>query len=388
MPETSSLGPLLDERHVEIATAVERFCREEIAPFPPAEDDDAARHAARQFLDLLGRSGWLDYAVPQDGRLDRRACCLIREALAEASPLADAVFALQCLGSQPLLLGGAAESQREWLDGARSGRTMLAFGMTEAEAGSDVSGVRTRAEPTGDAWVLDGDKHLISNAGIADLYLMLAVTEPESEPPGLSWFLVPADADGLTFTGAQVLSEPHPLGKISLQSCRVPKESLVGGCGDGFKLGMATLNRLRPTVAAAACGMARRALDEALSYAADRRQFGRPLIGLQMIQQKLAVMATELDAARLLTYRAAWAGDRNGDDRPKLSAMAKWYATEAAQRVVDQAVQIHGGRGVLKESPVERLYRAVRALRIYEGSTEIQQLIVSRELQVDRSPGA
>jgi len=387
MPETRSLGPLLDQRHVALAGEIERFCAEEIAGLPPAEDDASARGDARKILALLGHSGWLEYAVPADGVLDRRACCLIREALASASPLADAVFALQCLGTQPIFLADAGASHCAWLEGARRGELMAAFAMTEDEAGSDVSGIQTRAEAEGDDWLLDGDKQLISNAGIADFYLVLAVTGAESEPPGLSWFVVPGDAEGLVFSGPQVLSEPHPLGTIALRSCRVPALSLLGNRDGGFKLGMATLNRLRTTVAAAACGMASRALDETLSHAGDRQQFGRPLARFQLVQQKLAVMATELDAARLLTYRAAWAGDEGSGDEAKLSAMAKWFATEAAQRVVDQAVQIHGGRGVLRSSPVDRLYRAVRALRIYEGATEVQQLIVARKILEEQEPG-
>jgi acyl-CoA dehydrogenase len=388
MPDTSSLGPLLDERHVELAIELERFCTAELRDRPIPEDDDEARREARHLLELLGSSGWLSYAVPEGGEIDRRACCLIREALAAVSPLADAVFALQCLGMQPILLAGQAHEQVAWLEGARRGTAMAAFAMTEESAGSDVSGIETTAVADGPEWVLDGSKRFISNAGIADVYLVLFSTDAEASPPQLSWFVVPADTKGLDFSGPQVMSEPHPLGEITLSSCRVPRQSLVGSAGDGFQLAMRTLNRLRTTVAAAACGMAGRALDEAIVHAQSRRQFGRSLDRFQLIQQKLAVMATELRAARLLTYRSAWGGDGASETAPESSAMAKWYATEVAQSVVDQAVQIHGGDGVLASSPVDRLYRAVRSLRIYEGATEIQQLVVAREILRATEPGA
>ena len=379
-PDTLGVEPLFEPAHHEIAADMARFCAGELFDLPPAEGDEAARRQARQILATLGEAGWLGYAVPEEGRLDLRACCLVREALAAASPLADAVFALQCLGSQPLLLAGPSEAARPWLEAARAGRAMAAFAMTEEAAGSDVSAMETRAVRDGDGWRLDGSKRYISNAGLADFYVVFAVTDRRPERPLLSCFLVPADSPGLAFAGPQVMSEPHPLGEIELSACRLPAEALVGEEGEGFALGMKTLDRLRASVAAAACGMARRALDEALAHARSRIQFGRPLARFQLVQQKLAVMATELDAARLLTYRAALAADVGSDDLTRVSAMAKWYATETAQRVIDQSIQIHGGSGVMAASPVDRLYRAVRALRIYEGATEIQQLVVAREL--------
>lgn len=381
MPDTRTLDGLLEPRHGELAEAIDHYCdAEDLRNLPAAENDDAARRRARQLLTSLGGAGWLEYAVPEDGRVDLRACCLIREALAASSPLADAVFALQCLGTQPILAADAAGAHQDWLEGARSGRLMAAFAMTEEAAGSDVSSMETRAVREGEEWRLEGTKRYISNAGLADFYVVFAVTDPEPERPRLSCFLVPAETPGLTFTRPQVMSEPHPLGEIELASCRLPVESLVGEEGEGFALGMKSLDRLRASVAAAACGMAQRALDEALAHARSRVQFGRPLARLQLVQQKLAVMASELDAARLLTYRAARVADTASRGLTRVSAMAKWYATEMAQRAVDQAVQIHGGAGVMATSPVDRLYRAVRALRIYEGPTEIQQLVVAREL--------
>ena len=257
---------------------------------------------------------------------------------------------------------------------------MTAFAMTEPEAGSDVSGIATTARRDGSGYVLDGAKTLISNAGIADLYTVFASTDRAKGSKGISCFLVPADAAGLRFKGAQVLSAPHPLGEIAFENCRVPADALLGTEGRGYALGLATLDRLRPTVAAAACGMAARALAESLAHVKQRRQFGKPLAQFQLVQQKLARMATDLAAARLLTYRAAHEKDKGQERITSEAAMAKSFATEMAQRAVDDAVQLIGGRGVLTDHPVDRLYRAVRALRIYEGTTEIQQLIIAGEL--------
>lgn len=388
IPDVAPLTGLLASEHLELASEIGDYCRAELSDLPAPEDDRAARDQARHILASLGEQGWLEFAVPRAGALDLRACCLIREALAASSPLADAVFALQCLGTEPFRSAAPTgeavpepdEEPDRWLAAARDGRAMAAFAMTEQAAGSDVGAIETRAIRDGAGWRLDGGKRFISNAGVADFYLVFAVTDPDAERPRLSCFLVPADAPGLTFVRPQVMSEPHPLGEIELADCRVDTEALVGREGEGFALGMRTLDRLRASVAAAACGMATRALEEALRHARERVQFGRPLARFQLVQQKLAVMATELDAARLLTYRAARIADTGTDGLTRTSAMAKWYATEVAQRVVDQAVQIHGGPGVLAASPVDRLYRAVRALRIYEGTTEIQQLVVAREL--------
>lgn len=386
MPDVAAVAGLLEPRHSELARSVTDYARTEIQPRNPPVNDEAARQQARSLLGELGSAGWLAYAVPEEGDLDHRACCIIREALAYASPLADSVFALQCLGTQPMRLAGSEASHDRWLRAARSGDAMAAFAMTEATAGSDVGGIETRARRNGDSWTLDGSKRFISNAGIADFYLVLAVTAPDEKRPGLSCFVVPSDAAGLRFAGPQVLSEPHPLGELELRDCRVPGSALVGEENGGFRLGLATLDALRPTVAAAACGMAARALEEAITHAREREQFGQRLAEFQLIQQKLAVMATELDAARLLTYRAARTADLGVAGATRESAMAKWYATESAQRVIDQAVQIHGGTGVLESSPVDRLYRSVRSLRIYEGATEIQQLVVARELLKERDP--
>ncbi len=377
--EIGAVRAFLEDRHLALADEITAFAATEIAPLEPPEDDDQARLQAREILGRLGASGWCEHAIGDD----LRACCLIREALAAVSTLADNVFALQRLGSMPISLAGNAEQRERWLPGVADGSVMAAFAMTESEAGSDLSGMQTRATRDGDGYELTGGKHYITNAGIADVYSLFAVTGERADGrPEISCFVIPAGTDGLRFAGAQVLSEPHPLGELELDRCRIPASALLGAEGDGFKVGLGTLDRLRATVAAAACGMARRALDEALAYSRSRRQFGQALADFQLTQQKLARMATDLDAARLLTYRAAWRADTAGVDRrvTRESAMAKAFATEAAQRIVDDAVQIHGGAGVLAESTVDRLYRAVRALRIYEGATEIQQLVIAREL--------
>lgn len=382
--DLSTIDLFLDDHHTELASGVMEFAANSIATLPHATDDGAARIQAREILGLLGESGWATYSVPAASEtglaLDSRACCLIREALAGASSLADEVFALQCLGALPIALAGSDALRETWLPAVAAGRAMGGFAMTEPEAGSDVGAITTRAVRDGGFYVLNGHKILISNAGIADFYTVFAKSDPDSGSRGLSAFVVPADTKGLIFAGAQVMSQPHPLGELRFVDCRVPVESRLGEEGDGFKLGMRTLDRVRTTVAAAACGMAARALEEALNHARQRRQFGRPLAEFQLVQQKLAQMATELAAARLLVYRAALEADLGAKTVTLESAMAKAYATEAAQRIVDEAIQIIGGRGTLADHPVDRLYRSVRALRIYEGATDIQYLVIAREL--------
>ena len=385
MPDVAAVRAFLGESHSGLACEVVGFANDRLRTLPMAEDDAAARRQAREILALLGEAGWSRYAVPAahggaEDEIDLRACCLIREALAAASPLADAVFALQCLGSMPLALAGSAEIQERWLPAVAKGEAMAAFAMTEPEAGSDVGSMTTRAVRDGYDYKLDGGKTLISNAGIADFYTVFAVTEPGAGARGLSAFVVPADAQGVHMASPQVMSAPHPLGNVAFDAVRLPVDGRLGEEGEGFKIGMQTLDRLRATVAAAACGMAARALEEALAHARERRQFGKTLADFQLTRAKLATMATELAAARLLVYRAAWEADRGAERVTLESAMAKAHATEAAQRIVDQAVQIVGGRGVLADHPVDHLYRSVRALRIYEGATEVQHLIIAREL--------
>ena len=375
MPDTRLVRAFLDPRHAALAERAATL-RDEIGRRAEPADDAAGRIEARALLGLLGAGGWLGPIFD----LDLRGCCLMRETLAEASPLADAVFALQGLGTTPILIGGSPAQKDRWLGRIAEGKVMTAFAMTEPEAGSDVAAIATTARREGADWILDGAKTLISNAGIADLYTVFASTDRSKGAKGISCFLVPADAPGLRFAGAQVLSAPHPLGELAFEGCRLPADALLGEEGRGYGLGLAALDRLRPTVAAAACGMAGRALAESLAHVKARHQFGTPLARFQLVQQKLARTATDLAAARLLTYRAAYEKDGGQERITAEAAMAKSFATEMAQRAVDDAVQLVGGRGVLASHPVDRLYRAVRALRIYEGTTEIQQLIIAGEL--------
>ncbi len=385
MPDVPTIRAFLEERHVALATEVSSWAAREIAPLPAPADDAAARVQAREILGRLGRGGWIRHAVPAayggaPHGPDLRACALIRETLAVASPLADAVFALQCLGSMPIAIAGDEAQRRRWLPAVAAGEAMAAFVMTEREAGSDVAAMATVARREGDGYVLDGTKTLISNAGIADVHSVFASTDPAKGGKGISCFVVPAGTAGLRFAGAQVLSAPHPLGEIALERCRVPASARLGEEGAGLRIGYEALDRLRATVAAAACGMADRALSEAIVYARRRRQFGKALAEQPLVQEKIARSATDLAAARLLVYRAAWEKDRGAERVTVPSAMAKAFATEAAQRIVDDAVQVLGGIGVLASHPVERLYRAVRALRIYEGTTEIQHVVIASHL--------
>jgi len=375
MPDCRPIRSFLDPSHEALAARASRFVADAVAPRAEPADDAAARTEARDLLRLLG-GGWQQPILD----MDLRGCCLMREALAQASPLADAVFALQGLGTTAILLGGSAAQKDRWLGPIARGDAMTAFAMTEPGAGSDVASLATTAVRDGSAYVLNGRKTLISNAGIADVYAVFASTDPGKGSKGISCFLVPADTPGFRFVAAQVLSAPHPLGEIAFDGCRVPADALLGAEGRGYGLGLATLDRLRPTVAAAACGMAARALSESLAHVRQRRQFGQPLAQFQLVQQKLARMATDLTAARLLTYRAAYEKDRGQERITSEAAMAKAFATEMAQRTVDDAVQLIGGQGVLARHPVDRMYRSVRALRIYEGTTEIQQLIIAAEL--------
>jgi acyl-CoA dehydrogenase len=376
VPDSTAVRAFLTDSHVALAARLTAYAVQELVPLPEPPDDAAARAQARELLGRLGQAGWL----APIGDLDLRTACLVREALAAASPLADAVFALQALGTVPILLAGDRELKERWVPAALAGRAMASFALTEVEAGSDAAAIATTARRDGAGYVLSGTKTFISNAGLADFYTVFASTDPTQGNKGISAFVVAANTPGLTFVRPLVLSAPHPLGEIAFRDCRVAATQRLGAEGDGFKLALATLDRLRATVAAAACGMATRALDEAVAHAIRRKQFGRTLGEFQLIQEKLARMATDLTAARLLTYRAAWEKDGGAERVTLEAAMAKAFATEAAQRIVDDAVQILGGRGVLASHPVDRLYRAVRALRIYEGTTEIQHLIVAGQL--------
>jgi acyl-CoA dehydrogenase len=370
----NAVAAFLDPAHEELCRRVSSWCRETLASRPEPASDAEGRRDARTMLGEIGNAGWLKPIETQD----LRAVCLVREAVAAADPLADAVVAIQGLVATTLALDGTAEQRTHWLPKLVAGHAMAAFAMSEPGAGSDAAAIQTTATRNGHAWVLDGEKHLISNAGIADVYLVFAKTSPQKASRGVTAFLVEADARGFEFVEPQLMAAPHPLGRLRFSGCRVEDSNMVGEVDGGFKLGMLTLDRLRPTVGAAACGMAARALDEAVAHAKARTQFGQRLADMPLVRAKLGTMATQLDAARLLVYRAAWEQSQGAARISTSAAMAKSFATETAQQIVDEAVQIVGGRGVLIGHPVERLYRSVRALRIYEGATDIQRLIVAR----------
>jgi acyl-CoA dehydrogenase len=309
-----------------------------------------------------------------------RDLCILREELGRGNALADTMLAMQALGSQPIALAGSEEQKRRYLPDAARGSAIAAFAMTEPEAGSDVAAMQTRALPQGNDFVITGAKHFISNAGIADFYVVFASTAPEKRSKGVSAFVIDRSARGLKIKEKTALLSPHPIGAVEFENCVVSRDALLGKQGEGLHIAFAALDLLRCSVGAAAVGFARRALDEAIGHSKTRRQFGRAIAEFQGIEFKLAEMKTELEAARLLVYQAAWAHDCAGGDAKVRSSMAKLFATEAAQRVVDQALQIHGASGLVVGSIMERLYRDVRALRIYEGTSEIQKVIIAREL--------
>lgn len=383
-PDPHAIRAFLNPDHLEWSAEVAAYAARALAPRSEPSGDGAAREEAGELLAMMGRERIF---APIGGR-DLRGCCLAREAVAAASPLADAVWAIQGLGITPLLIGGDRVQRDRWVGPALAGDVMAGFAMTERDAGSDVASMKTRAVRDGDDYILDGHKWLISNAGIADYYVVFASTDPGAGNRGISAFVVPANTPGLRFVGPQVMSAAHPLGEIAMEECRVSASHRIGDEGRGFKIGMATLDQLRPTVGAAACGMAARALREALAHAVEREQFGQAIAEFQLVQEKLGRMAIELSAARLLVYRAAYEKDLGAERITTEAAMAKAFATEAAQRIIDDAVQIVGGRGVLANHPVDRLYRSVRALRIYEGTTEIQHLIVAGRLVAEAREGS
>ena len=338
--------------------------------------------AARGYVRALADAGWLAHCVPADDatRLDVRSLYLARETLAAADGLADFAFAMQGLGSGPISLFGTPVQRQAYLPAVRAGTKIAAFALSEAAAGSDVAALATTARRDGNGFVLDGEKTWISNAGIADFYVVFARTGEAPGAKGLSAFVVDADTPGFAVTQRLPIIAPHPLGTLGFRACRVDADALIGQPGDGFKIAMATLDVFRATVGAAALGFARRALAEAVMRARSRVVFGQPLAQLQMIQGKLADMATQVDAAALLVYRAAWTKDTTGARVSREASMAKLFATEAAQSVIDEAVQIFGGHGVVAGNVVERLYREIRALRIYEGASEIQRLIIAAQV--------
>ncbi len=384
MADTSFLSwPFFDGAHRDLAASLERWASTNVpALVGPAAHGPGLDDATRGLVRALGEAGFLAACVPAScgGRsdtLDVRGICLAREILARQEGLADFAFAMQGLGSAAITLFGTPEQQRRWLPAVGRGEAMAAFGLSEPEAGSDVGAMTTRATPDGDGYVLDGTKTWISNAGLADLYVVFARLGDAPGTKGLAAFVVDADTPGLEVTERIQVIAPHPLGTVRLSGCRVGADRLLGRAGDGFRIAMSVLDVFRSSVGAAALGFARRALDEAVGRALERKTFGHPLADYQLVQAKLADMAVAIDAAALLIYRAAWTKDTTGGRVTREASMAKLFATESAQQVIDQAVQIFGGLGVVSGVTVEKLYREIRALRIYEGTSEIQRLVIA-----------
>jgi acyl-CoA dehydrogenase len=364
--------PFFEPRHRELVRDLDAWARQNVA----REDDRDVDAACKSLVRKLGDAGWLRHAVGD--AIDARTICLIRETLARHSGLADFAFAMQGLGSGAIGLAGTAEQKSRYLPRVAAGEAIAAFALSEPEAGSDVAALSCRARAEADAYVLDGEKTWISNGGIADFYVVFARTA-DTGSRGISAFIVDAGTAGFTIAERIDVIAPHPLARLRFTNCRLASSRRLGSEGEGFKLAMRTLDIFRTSVAAAALGFARRALDEALARTTERRMFGGVLSDLQLTQARLAQMATTIDASALLTYRAAWLRDQ-GRAVTREAAMAKLTATEGAQTVIDGAVQLFGGLGVTHGQAVERLYREIRALRIYEGASEVQQLIIAREL--------
>src|SRR5437762_13037840 len=373
--------PFFTSEHRALAARIAEIAEREIE-VRTADDEADADQALREYILLLAENDLLRYAVGSPGQpFDLRSFCLTRETLSYSSSLADLAFVMQGLGTYAISLTATEHVRDFWLARARKGQAIAAFALTEPEAGSDVASIKTTAHREDDAFVINGRKRFISNAGVADFYTVFARTGTREDGRAeLSAFIVSARMPGFSVVERTEMLAPHPIGELEFKDCRVPAEDMIGKQGDGLRLALQTLDLFRASVGAAACGMARRALDESLLHAKTREQFGKPLAGHQLIQAKLADMATELDAARLLAYRAAYLKDHGAEHSTREASEAKLFATEAAQRIIDQAVQIHGGAGVVRGAVVERLYRGVRALRIYEGTSEIQKLIIANQL--------
>ena len=381
MPDRSFLAwPFFEDRHRELAEKLDAWCAKNL----PVDHHDVDA-ACRALVEKLGSDGWLkptaiDVANPVP--LDVRTLCITRETLARHDGLADFAFAMQGLGTGAISLFGT-DAQKTWLEKTRAGKAIAAFALSEPRSGSDVANMDMTATKDGDAYALSGEKTWISNGGIADLYTVFARTGEAPGAKGLSAFLVPADNAGLTVAERLEVIAPHPLARLAFNDVRVPSSALIGRPGDGFRIAMSVLDVFRSTVGAAALGFARRALDESLKRATERKLFGAPMAELQMVQGHIADMALDIDAAALLVYRAAWTKDSGAARVTREAAMAKLYATDKAQEVIDKAVQLHGGDGVRKGHIVESLYREIRALRIYEGASDVQKVVIARQVLSD-----
>lgn len=380
MADSSFLDwPFFEERHPRLASNLGAWASVHL----PARDEANIDEACRELVRELGSAGWLKYAIGGTAygaaadNIDTRALCIIRETLARHSGLADFAFAMQGLGSGAITLFGTEAQKQKYLTRVGSGASIAAFALSEPEAGSDAAAMQCEAAQRGDSYELNGEKTFISNGGIADFYVLFARTSESVGSRGITAFIVDDKTPGFEIAERIQVMAPHPLARLKFANCRIAASQRLGEPEQGFKVAMATLDVFRTSVAAAAVGFARRALEEALRRATSRKMFGQTLADFQLTQAKLAEMATGIDAAALLTYRAAWLRDQ-GENVTVAAAMAKMTATETAQRVIDAAVQMFGGQGVVSEEPIERLYREIRPLRIYEGATEVQQLIIAR----------
>lgn len=370
--------PFFEDRHRALAGDLDAWAAGALANVDHSDIDAACR----KLVGDLGDAGWLRHAAVGLGgpdTLDVRSLCLIRETLARHDGLADFAFAMQGLGTGALSLFGSDAQQAEWLPRVRAGQAISAFALTEPKSGSDVANSTMTAAPDGDHFVLNGEKTWISNGGIADVYTVFARTGEGPGARGLSAFVVPADTPGLIVTERLQVIAPHPLATLRFDDCRIPASALIGTAGSGFRIAMSVLDVFRSTVAAAALGFARRALDETLTRVITRKVQGAPLFDLQMVQGHIADMALDVDASALLVYRAAWTKDSGAARVTREAAMAKLFSTDQAQKVIDKAVQLHGGDGVRHGQKVEELYRDIRALRIYEGASDVQRVVIARQ---------
>ncbi|MDE4191087.1 acyl-CoA dehydrogenase family protein [Phaeobacter gallaeciensis] len=368
--------PFFEDRHRTLAADLDAWAAETVSGIDHSDTDAACR----ALVTALGKGGWAQHSgAPAGETLDVRSLCLIRETLARHDGLADFAFAMQGLGTGAISLFGNEAQQAEWLPLTRSGQAISAFALTEPQSGSDVANSTMTATLDGDEYVLNGEKTWISNGGIADVYTLFARTGEGPGAKGLSAFIVPAGLPGFEVVERQQVIAPHPLATLRFTDCRIPASAMIGGPGQGFRIAMSVLDVFRSTVAAAALGFARRALDEALSRVTSRQVQGAPLFDLQMVQGHIADMALDVDAAALLVYRAAWTKDSGAARVTREAAMAKLFSTDQAQQVIDKAVQLHGGDGVRHGQKVEELYRDIRALRIYEGASDVQRVVIARQ---------
>ena len=378
MADTSFLNwPFLNQSHNVLHSKLEAWALENLQNISHDNPDITCK----SLVSKLGKAGFLKYSgiSAEHPKVDVRSLCLIREILARHEGLADFAFAMQGLGSMPISLFGSAEQKNFWLPLVQSGEAISAFALTEPQSGSDVANIELEAKKERNGYVLNGEKTWISNGGIADVYTLFARTGEGTGAKGLSAFIVSAETPGLIISERIEAVSPHPLATLKFENLFLEADSMIGQPGEGFKIAMASLDNMRPTVGAAALGFARRAFDESLKRSQSRELFGAPLGNLQMVQGHLAEMSVDIDASALLIYRAAWAKDNGAERITKEAAMAKLYATDHAQLVIDKAVQIHGGDGVRKGHIIESLYREIRALRIYEGASDVQKIIIARD---------